>query len=328
MSPREMECLLWAAKGKSAWATAKILGISDATVKFHLGNVRSKLNVTSSFRNLAAPPVAAGLSLTCYPLGHTRDGSPYAQSDDAGYRGAPPPAPPPPPMAMAAPMAEVVVTGSRMDMAKAAMVASEEALGDLKLYRVPEPITVAAKSMKQVVFLDRSGVTGEVQYRVACSPWSDDDGPRQLRMLLRTKNDKKHGLGVALPDGGATVFEPSSRGDLLLAEPSLRDYAEGQDVDLELGQSPSAFGLCVKDTGRDYDDEGYPWIPLHANVTNANDHPIAVRVELGASPDWTIRGAGKGLAVRDGQWSIEQVIPAGSSAKIEWQQRSAEARGN
>lgn len=47
LSPREMECLLWAAKGKSAWATAKILGISDATVKFHLGNVRKKLNVTS-----------------------------------------------------------------------------------------------------------------------------------------------------------------------------------------------------------------------------------------------------------------------------------------
>lgn len=47
LSPREMECLVWAAKGKSAWATAKILGISDATVRFHLGNVRSKLKVAS-----------------------------------------------------------------------------------------------------------------------------------------------------------------------------------------------------------------------------------------------------------------------------------------
>lgn len=53
LSPREMECLLWAAKGKSAWATAKILGISDATVRFHLGNVRSKLNVTSARQAIA-----------------------------------------------------------------------------------------------------------------------------------------------------------------------------------------------------------------------------------------------------------------------------------
>lgn len=47
MSPREMECLIWAAKGKSAWATAKILGISASTVRFHLGNVRTKLDVTT-----------------------------------------------------------------------------------------------------------------------------------------------------------------------------------------------------------------------------------------------------------------------------------------
>ncbi len=47
LSPREMECLIWASQGKSAWATGKILGISDATVKFHLANVRSKLKVTN-----------------------------------------------------------------------------------------------------------------------------------------------------------------------------------------------------------------------------------------------------------------------------------------
>jgi DNA-binding CsgD family transcriptional regulator len=45
--PREMECLIWAAKGKSAWATATILGISDTMVKFHLGNVCHKLKVAS-----------------------------------------------------------------------------------------------------------------------------------------------------------------------------------------------------------------------------------------------------------------------------------------
>lgn len=53
LSPREFECLVWAARGKSAWATAKILGISDATVRFHLGHVRTKLNVTTTRQAIA-----------------------------------------------------------------------------------------------------------------------------------------------------------------------------------------------------------------------------------------------------------------------------------
>jgi DNA-binding CsgD family transcriptional regulator len=32
LSPREKECLLWALRGKSAWETATILGISEHTV--------------------------------------------------------------------------------------------------------------------------------------------------------------------------------------------------------------------------------------------------------------------------------------------------------
>jgi len=288
--------------------------------------VAGKLNVTSNFRGLSIPPVGRALSLTCYPIGHTATGSPYQEYD--GYAGGaypPPPAPPPP---MYAPMMaqEVVVTAARADMAKD-MMATEEALGDLKLYRVPEQITVAAKSMKQVAFLDRKGVKGELQYRTACSPWNGTaTAATGLRILLRTKNDKKHNLGVALPNGGITLFEPSSHGDLLVGEPSLRDYAEGQDVDLEIGQNPSAFGQCVKDTALEYNAQGYPWIAMHTTIRNANRHPINVRVELGPSTYWAVRGAGKGLAVRDGQWTIEQVVPANGSAKIAWEQRSSEAK--
>lgn len=287
--------------------------------------VAGKLNITSNFQWLATPPAARPLSLTCYPLGHTADGSP------SEYPNSLPPPPSPPPMMVGAMEDAVVVTAARAPMksmdSPAAVVASEEGLGDLKLYRIPMPLTVAAKSMKQVAFLDRKGVTGELQYRSACSPWNGGAAPEGLRILLRTKNDRQHGLGVALPTGGVTLFEPSSHGDQLVGEPSLRDYAEGQDVDLVLGNSPNAFGLCVKDTALDYNSEGYPWIPMHTTITNANGHPINVRIELGASAYSTIRGAGKGLAVRDGQWSIERTIPAGSAVKIAWEQRSAAAAG-
>ena len=45
MSPREFECLEWAARGKSAWDIGAILGISRRTAAFHLDNARLKLGV-------------------------------------------------------------------------------------------------------------------------------------------------------------------------------------------------------------------------------------------------------------------------------------------
>jgi LuxR family transcriptional activator of conjugal transfer of Ti plasmids len=45
LSPREFECLEWAAQGKSAWEIGRILGISRHTVAFYLGNAKEKLGV-------------------------------------------------------------------------------------------------------------------------------------------------------------------------------------------------------------------------------------------------------------------------------------------
>jgi DNA-binding CsgD family transcriptional regulator len=45
LSKREVEVLLWASKGKTAWETAKILNLSEATVSYYLRNTFSKLNV-------------------------------------------------------------------------------------------------------------------------------------------------------------------------------------------------------------------------------------------------------------------------------------------
>lgn len=44
VTAREADCLLWTARGKSAWEVAAILGISERTVNFHLENTRRKLN--------------------------------------------------------------------------------------------------------------------------------------------------------------------------------------------------------------------------------------------------------------------------------------------
>ncbi len=45
LTPRELECLKWAAIGKTAWETGEILRISERTVIFHLNNAKQKLGV-------------------------------------------------------------------------------------------------------------------------------------------------------------------------------------------------------------------------------------------------------------------------------------------
>lgn len=45
LTEREFECLTWAVRGKSAWDTGQILGITQRTVAFHLHNAKSKLDV-------------------------------------------------------------------------------------------------------------------------------------------------------------------------------------------------------------------------------------------------------------------------------------------
>lgn len=48
LTPREIECLTWAAAGKSAWETAEILSIAESTVVSHVKNVRRKFGVPTT----------------------------------------------------------------------------------------------------------------------------------------------------------------------------------------------------------------------------------------------------------------------------------------
>jgi len=53
LTPRERECLLWAAEGKTTSDTAQILGISERTVIFHLQNAVQKLGVANRAQAVA-----------------------------------------------------------------------------------------------------------------------------------------------------------------------------------------------------------------------------------------------------------------------------------
>ena len=47
LSPRELEILAWAAKGKTYWETAQIIGISYASVHTYINSLRLKLSAAN-----------------------------------------------------------------------------------------------------------------------------------------------------------------------------------------------------------------------------------------------------------------------------------------
>ncbi|MBI3284933.1 MAG: LuxR family transcriptional regulator [Burkholderiales bacterium] len=47
LTPRELECLKWVMCGKSSWEISQILHCAEATVNFHVSNLKKKFNVNT-----------------------------------------------------------------------------------------------------------------------------------------------------------------------------------------------------------------------------------------------------------------------------------------
>jgi len=286
--------------------------------------IAGTLNVESDYRQLSDPPQARPLRLTCYPIGSTATGSPI--------RSLLPPAPAALGGAYAYDEADrIMVTAQRkselrMDapVMEAEMMAGEEELGDLKLYRVPERVTVSAKGLKQVAFLSKDDVEGRFIYTAQCDVYREhSDMPEPAGILFATKNDEKHGLGVAMPMGGFTIFEPSSAGDLLIGEESIRDHAVGQEVEIPMGKSTLVFAQCDRMAGAlEPDREKGTWAEMRAVLTNAGRTKAMVRLDFGPSADWEVGGL-KGLKVKDGRRILEADVKSGERKEIRFRIRYA-----
>jgi LuxR family transcriptional activator of conjugal transfer of Ti plasmids len=62
LSPRELECLEWAAQGKSAWEIGRLLNISRRTAAFHLDNAKMKFGVRTVCQAVAKLAAAKSTS--------------------------------------------------------------------------------------------------------------------------------------------------------------------------------------------------------------------------------------------------------------------------
>lgn len=223
-----------------------------------------------------------------------------------------PPPPLPAPMMMEMAAADIVVTAQRrsasVQAAPIAVTVTEEGLGDLKLYRVPVPTTVAANAQKQVAMHDLKGVKFRIWHTADLGEGTDG----QAEIKLRTRNRKEDGLGVALPGGPVAVFEPQGADLLLVGQGGMRDYAVNEDVELKLSASPQIH-VVVSETKSSND-----WTDYEAKVTNANPWPVQFEGSLRLYDGQKVVRPSAQLPLKYGRptWTVR--VPANGEATLRY----------
>jgi hypothetical protein len=248
-------------------------------------------------------PYLSQLAFRCWPLGRTSDiplrvPEPPRRQDD--FRGG-----------LESPVAVTSVGGEEIVLTGTAMRARQEELGDLKLYRIPEPVTVAARSQKQVAFLEQSDVHVAMLYRLRLDV-RDSQHRGSVRRLLTTRNRAADGLGLPLPAGGVQLFASAGGRPILLGEGSIDDHAVGEDVEIEVGE---ATGVTTQVEQAEVD--GDDWRDYVMTVTNDLAVPVRFEAEFDVGLRHSFRPRAR-LAQRDGRplWTV--TVPAYGTATLRY----------
>jgi hypothetical protein len=122
----------------------------------------------------------------------------------------------------------------------------QEELGDLKLYRIPDPVTGRRQQPEAVAMLEKDNVAVEVRYRQTIHA-----GRRKSRRRLCACSSpairQAEGLGLPLPAGRLVLFGAGARRPILLGEGFVDDRALGEEVEIELGAASGIFARTVSD---------------------------------------------------------------------------------
>jgi hypothetical protein len=111
------------------------------------------------------------------------------------------------------------------------------ALGDYKLYALPEPTTVAALQTKQIQFLDRRGLPIEKVYMFAI-PSGGLNRTAPAEVVYRLRNAEKDGVGRPLPAGNVSLRDASA---VLLGQNKWDDTPVGVPLQMQGGMSSNVL---------------------------------------------------------------------------------------
>ena len=247
-----------------------------------------------------SPGESKPIRISCWPQGTTSDLPREETIVVTGSRlsAVAPAAPPPPPPAPERGGGDEAY----------ALKAVEERLGDVRLYRIPETVTVAAQSQKQVAMITQPAVKIESILRLRPVTGGFE---MPLERVLITSNRAAKGLGLPLPAGRVALFGRRNGHRILLGEGRIDDHTVGEKVEIPVA---TATGILARQTiFRREDANGSPAYKL----VLTNDLPRAQTVEI-EFPLEARPMEGRVLVKRDG-WKLWRVtLPANGSASFSW----------
>jgi hypothetical protein len=310
-----------------AWLTLAN-GNDESFVAARTQAVAGKVDRVESEGDEGASPVSPQISLQCWPAGTTSD------TPDRTL----PRAPPLGEFTMRG--ADIVVTGSRIRNPNLESVspittiggAEMEALGDLKLYRIPDPVTVAANSQKQVALLTKNKVPVQ-RINAAWLEAGRRIGPEEAGVVLRTRNVAARNLGLPLPMGPLAIFEDVGGRQMLTGQGAIADSAVGQEVEIGVGASPGIFvdqRLAPKksrdrkngDSDEEEEDEEEDYTSYEPGryaleVSNATARAAEVEINLWRRDQRAqVRDPSRKLAMKNGHYVWRAKVPANGRSTL------------
>ena len=196
----------------------------------------------------------------------------------------------------------IVVTGSRV-------MAEREDLGDLKLYRIPIPVSVASNSQKQVALLEQPRVRFTTEYQWAKHFNYATDEPEAAAQTLLFDNVEKEGLGLPLPAGSFTFYAMRGNQPFLLGEGEMTDRAVNEKIEVPLTDTPGVRVMQRQVADKDGVQE------VELDVTNDLPHAIRFTTWTGGQEFVLVRSSAK--LTRDRlDWRWRTSIPANGSKTL------------
>ncbi len=214
----------------------------------------------------------------------------------------------PAPMAMMEAESDMVVV-----TAAKSVETKQEDLGDLKLYRIPVPVTVASQSQKQVAMFEKSAIPFVQIYEAEI--WADDyRDATPLVTTLRFQNKKRDGLGLALPAGKLVAFKAAGGERLLLGEGGIDDKAIGEEVEVSIGESPLVrYQLQALEN---VDNENSSWTAMELTITNASRTAAQIEIKIDRDDEDKLSKLSHKLGRKDGKDFWKVTVPANSKRML------------
>lgn len=209
----------------------------------------------------------------------------------------------------------IMVTGGRVERSMmmsspaplTVMTAEQFTLGDVKLYRIPEPVTIAANSQKQVALLQREDARFAIVHRQIIGPWRGG-APLPAARILVARNTAADGLGLPLPAGQIVLFAQGTDRPVLLGEGMIDDRAVGDEIEIGLGQAPGVTTV-LRALGPPHSGD-YELV-----VTNDDARPVRFEALFESAQEVTSETE---LGRRDGRPLWATTVPANGTATLRY----------